>query len=473
MTEKMVRPLVSVIVSTYNAEEFIRECLQDLTGQTIRDRMEVIVVDACSLQNEKEIIEEYKQTYSNIKYIRTDHRVGIYVAWNIAIRASSGRYITPFSTNDRLHKNAYKVLSESLEKNPDITLVYGNSYLTGTAHESFDKHARIGMYEWPDYSYEELLQYCSIGPHPMWRSSVHDAIGYFDETYKALGDYEFWLRLGAQYDMLHIPVVTGLYWMEAGSLSLNKEDSEREISKCREEYQRKYMKRLNAGDNRYVLHVDHRELFEDRLSFTLNTQCSAEQMLREYYLGTRAETYVYKKDLQWFFDINFVSPEWMIAAVAGLYDLVAVSLADMGSGKTDPLEAVKAFVHAVGRNIKIPGGELKKKNRIIDKSLDDFIREILSGYSEDTTHGYSFSDNFLVPSFMEHVQSSGLYLCRNFRRFDGEGNIFIQSIYKTLGGIIGEALGAYYLYSESLNRISLEMIKLERMLTQREDVCYS
>jgi hypothetical protein len=302
---------------------------------------------------------------------------------------------------------------------------------------------------------------------------VHDKIGYFDESYKALGDYEFWLRLGAEYNMLHIPVVTGLYWMDPDSLSLNTMDSEREISKCREKYQRKYMKRLNADDNRHLLPLDRRELFEERLSFILNAHCDADQMLREYYRGTKDETYTHKNDLKWFFDINYVTPAWIMEAIAGIYDLVAVSLADMGKDKTDPMNALKEFVHALSRNIKGPAKKLKRKNRIIDNKLDDLIRDIISGYSQLSIKEHDFKNNFLVSDFMEHVESAGLYLCEHYRRFDGEGKIFIDSIYKTLAGVIGEALGAYYVYAQSLNRIGPDLVSLGNALTEREDVCYS
>ena len=84
--------LVSALVSTYGSERFIRGCLADLEAQTIADRVEIIVVDSCSPQNERAVVEEFQPQYDNIKYIRTERRETVYHAWN---RHGAGRSQPP------------------------------------------------------------------------------------------------------------------------------------------------------------------------------------------------------------------------------------------------------------------------------------------------------------------------------------------------------------------------------------------
>jgi GT2 family glycosyltransferase/ADP-heptose:LPS heptosyltransferase len=240
------RYLVTTIVSTYNSEEFIRECLTDLVNQTIADQLEIIVVDAASPQNERAIIEEFQKKHKNITYIKTEKRVGVYAAWNMAIKTARGEYITPFSTNDRLAKNAYQIMAETLDRNPDVVLVYGDSYVTVTPHETFENHTRVGAMAWPDYSYEDLLQNCGVGPHPMWRKSIHEKIGYFDESLIAIGDQDFWLRIGKKYKLLHIPVFTGLYWATTESLSGNKQVALPEIVEVHKRHRDKRLDQPNS-----------------------------------------------------------------------------------------------------------------------------------------------------------------------------------------------------------------------------------
>ena len=66
----MINLFLPAIVSTYNSERFIRGCLEDLEAQTIADRLEIIVVNSGSEQNEEAIVKEFQKKYSNIKYIK-------------------------------------------------------------------------------------------------------------------------------------------------------------------------------------------------------------------------------------------------------------------------------------------------------------------------------------------------------------------------------------------------------------------
>jgi len=234
---------VTAIVSTYASEGFIKECLDDLVRQTIFDQMEIVIVDSGSPEAEKDIILEYQQRFPNINYLRTQ-RETVYAAWNRAIRLARGTYITPFSTNDRLKKDAYEILANTLDSQPDVVLVYGDTYLTHISHETFEYHTRSGEWRWPEYSFEDLLHNCRVGPHPMWRRDIHVKIGYFDEQYKAIGDQEFWLRMGEQFNLMHIPEVTGLYWVSPEGLSNQLDVAQPEQTRIRNIYLQRHQVRV-------------------------------------------------------------------------------------------------------------------------------------------------------------------------------------------------------------------------------------
>lgn len=205
---------VTAIVSAYNSEHFMRGCLKDLTTQTLftTGKLEIIVIDSASHQNEGEMVRHFQAHHPNIHYIRTESRETIYQAWNRGIKAARGKYITNANTDDRHRPDALEVMAETLDANPDIALVYGDCLVTNFPNQTFDQAIRCGYHIRPDYSPEIMLSGCHMGPQPMWRKNIHDEIGYFSEELRSAGDYEFWCRTALKYMMMHIPQFLGLYF---------------------------------------------------------------------------------------------------------------------------------------------------------------------------------------------------------------------------------------------------------------------
>ncbi|TET69782.1 MAG: glycosyltransferase, partial [Candidatus Aminicenantes bacterium] len=206
--------LVSAIVSTYNSEKFIRGCLHDLENQTIADKLEIIVVNSGSQENEEAIVHEYQQKHNNIVYIKTEQREGIYAAWNRAIKVARGTFLTNANTDDRHREDALEIMAETLLANPDVALVYGDQICTDTPNGTFANHHAIEMARRAEYSHERLLFGCCVGSQPMWRKSLHTELGYFDDTLTCAGDWDFWLRISisSRYKFKHIPEFLGLYY---------------------------------------------------------------------------------------------------------------------------------------------------------------------------------------------------------------------------------------------------------------------
>lgn len=229
---------VTAIVSVFRAGVFMKRCLADLTAQSLGDGLEIVVVDAASPEGERDVVRGFQESRGGIRYLRAPERISIYAAWNLAIRRASGRYILPFSTNDRLHPETCRALSDHLDRHPGVALVYGDSLLTENPVDGFEDilaRPAFDMFKWPAYSYEDLLATNRVGPHPMWRGNVHAEIGWFQERYTAMADQEFWLRMGRVFRLEHLPMITGIYLRDPGSLS-GRPEAGQEAVRIRRQY---------------------------------------------------------------------------------------------------------------------------------------------------------------------------------------------------------------------------------------------
>ena len=230
-------PLVSAIVSTYKAERFMPGLLTDLEGQTIADRMEIVVVDSNSPQNEGAVVKEFQRRYDNIVYLRTEERENSHVSFSRAIQLARGKYVTLANTDDRRRADALERMAEALESRPQVALAYADMAITLRENDTFETAREKKFFLWPEFDPVLFFQICYVGSQPMWRRALHEVYGYFDPEFWSAGDYEFWLRLIRSEKFLHIPEILGLYLFSPQS-NENRDRllSSKESEKARERY---------------------------------------------------------------------------------------------------------------------------------------------------------------------------------------------------------------------------------------------
>ena len=104
----MSNPLLSVIVPVYNAEKYIKRCIESILNQTLTD-LELILVDDGSTDNSGIICDEYTKFDNRVKVI---HKVngGAASARNVGISIANGDYIGFCDSDDFLNHSMYKDL---------------------------------------------------------------------------------------------------------------------------------------------------------------------------------------------------------------------------------------------------------------------------------------------------------------------------------------------------------------------------
>jgi len=135
--------LVSIIIPVYNAEKYLRECLESILNQTYRN-LEIICVDDGSTDNSAEIITEYQINDSRIRLIRQQNQYAG-VARNNGVDVSSGEYVMFLDADDFFELELVeKMVNKISEHSADIAICrcYGLNEQTG---ENFELAGALNM----------------------------------------------------------------------------------------------------------------------------------------------------------------------------------------------------------------------------------------------------------------------------------------------------------------------------------------
>ena len=107
---------VSVIIPVYNVEIYIKQCLESVKNQTLKE-IEIIIINDCSQQNEDLIIQRFAEQDKRITYIKLDKNVGLGEARNIGFKYATGEYFYCLDSDDyideTLLEKAYKKAKKS------------------------------------------------------------------------------------------------------------------------------------------------------------------------------------------------------------------------------------------------------------------------------------------------------------------------------------------------------------------------
>ncbi len=91
--------LVSIITPTYNCGSFVAETINSVLSQSYYN-WEMLIVDDCSTDNTKEIVEQFQKSDPRIKYHCLEKNSGAAVARNTALRMAKGRWIAFLDSDD-------------------------------------------------------------------------------------------------------------------------------------------------------------------------------------------------------------------------------------------------------------------------------------------------------------------------------------------------------------------------------------
>ena len=115
------QPLISICIPTYNFGAFISETLESLEQQDLSGA-EIVVLDSASTDNTQEVVASFACRLPNLRYIRTDKKLGIDRDMARVAAEAHGQFIWLFSADDVMRPDALALVKPYLKEEYDVLL---------------------------------------------------------------------------------------------------------------------------------------------------------------------------------------------------------------------------------------------------------------------------------------------------------------------------------------------------------------
>jgi len=210
----MKKKLVSVVIPTYNREEFISDALESCLSQSIK-LDEIIVVDNHSTDETCNIVSEYIKKFSNIKLYKNKINVGMVKNWNRCVKLATSEYVGILHSDDVLPPNWHQIIRDKIksDKSKKISLYFGNVACFTSGDSKMKIISRIRLFSKntsfaPIESIDKLWRNFFGNPNNsaaiIYKKKIFDEIGYFNPYFQTESDQEFHIRVLSKYSSLYI-----------------------------------------------------------------------------------------------------------------------------------------------------------------------------------------------------------------------------------------------------------------------------
>ncbi len=230
MSSQAPSPLLSVLVTNWNGERILRDCLRSITKETSRISYELIVVDDASTDASAEMV---RREFPGARLIVNPLNVGYVRANNIGVKEAKGKYVILLNSDTLIRDNALKVLTDYMESNESVAVCGGwlitpdaKSQVSFGSYPSF-LEALTGFLFLNDFFPLLRLPNRGVRPDPSYREpadvgyitgadicirmSVIKNIGLFDERFTAYceeTDFCYRVKHEAHYDVRFVPAAS-------------------------------------------------------------------------------------------------------------------------------------------------------------------------------------------------------------------------------------------------------------------------
>lgn len=220
-------PKVSVILSNYNGEQYLKESISSVLKQTYVD-FEFIIVDDASTDSSRKVIDSYND--SQIKRYYAEKNRHIAYSLNKALEMASGEYIARIDSDDIWETNKLELQVRYMDEHREcgacftkVNIIDKYSVIANDIYEEyyhmFNDAENKSQIEWLRFFFYKGN--CLCHPSVVIRKSVLENVGKYHLAYVPAEDYELWSRI-----VMHYPI----FVMEEKLVRYRWEESDNKIS---------------------------------------------------------------------------------------------------------------------------------------------------------------------------------------------------------------------------------------------------
>ena len=201
-------PLVSIICLAFNHEKFVVETLDSVVQQNYQP-IELIIVDDCSTDNTKLVINNWLSTHPEVQFIVNEINKGNTRSFNNALKFAKGEYIIDLAADDLIVPNGVQLQINAFQnsKFKNLGVVYGNAEIINEdgSFNSFyfpvNENGKVIAKRATGDIYSSVLStgdsICSVSA--LIKKSVFDFLEGYDETLD-YEDLDSWIRASREYE---------------------------------------------------------------------------------------------------------------------------------------------------------------------------------------------------------------------------------------------------------------------------------
>ena len=216
-------PKVSVLTSVYKSEKYLDGYIKNLSKQKFKDFDVHIDLNKPSNFERSKLI-SFSQNSKNIKLTVSESLKSMSASWNSCILNSDSEYICLWNVDDKRTRNSLRIMSEALDKNKGVDIIYGHYYKTRNYKNIYGKLQDMST------STHLLKVGMILGPFFMFRRKLIEKAGYFDEQLYSGADYDFAMRILCHGKAMYLKKILG-YFLDEGLGASTRPNSKQAVER--------------------------------------------------------------------------------------------------------------------------------------------------------------------------------------------------------------------------------------------------